>query len=146
MSAERLDLIEDEMETIKELLIATARMAERTSASIDRLTERLDHQTRNIDRLAVSQLNSEERVDQLVSAQLNSEYRVDQLGTRVDQLVSAQLNSEHRVDQVGTRVDQLAALMVRFIENAEADRTVIRGIQTENQRILEYLFGQQGES
>ena len=131
MSAERLDLIEGEMETIKELLIATARMAERTSESIDRLTERLDNQTRNIDRLAVSQLNSDERVDQL--------------GTRVDQLVTAQLNSEHRVDQLGTRVDQLAALMVRFIENAEADRTVIRGIQTENQRILEYLFGQQGE-
>ena len=131
MSAERLDLIEDEMETIKELLIATARRTEKNSEAIDRITERLDHQTRIIDRLAVSQLNSEERLDRLGT-------KVDQLGIRVDQLVTAQMNTEHRVDQ-------LAALMVRFIENAEADRTVIRGIQTENQRILEYLFGQQGE-
>lgn len=103
MSAERLNEIEDEMETIKELLISTARMAERNSESINRLVERMSQATSNVDRLAVAQLNAEERLD------------------------------------------QLTALMTRFVENAEADRAVIRGIQTENQRILQYLFGQQGE-
>ncbi|MEH2421503.1 MAG: hypothetical protein V7K48_11435 [Nostoc sp.] len=103
MTAERLNQMEDEMETIKELLISTARMAERNSESINRLVERMDQATSNVDRLAVAQLNAEERLD------------------------------------------QLTALMTRFVENAEADRAVMRGIQTENQRILQYLFGQQGE-
>lgn len=103
MTAERLNQMEDEMETIKELLISTARMAERNSESINRLVERMSQATSNVDRLAVAQLNAEERLD------------------------------------------QLTALMTRFVENAEADRVVIRGIQTENQRILQYLFGQQGE-
>ena len=91
------------METIKELLFSTARMAERNSESINRLVERMSEATSNVDRLAVAQLNAEERLD------------------------------------------QLTALMTRFVENAEADRAVVRGIQTENQRILQYLFGQQGE-
>lgn len=91
------------METIKELLISTAWMAERNSESINRLVERMSQATSNVDRLAVAQLNAEERLD------------------------------------------QLTALMTRFVENAEADRAVVRGIQTENQRILQYLFGQQGE-
>jgi len=103
MTAERLNRMEDEMETIKELLISTARMAERNSESINRLVERMSEATSNVDRLAVAQLNAEERLD------------------------------------------QLTALMTRF-ENAEADRAVVRGIQTENQRIIQYLFGQQGES
>jgi len=104
MTAERLNRMEDEMETIKELLISTARMAERNSESINRLVERMSEATSNVDRLAVAQLNAEERLD------------------------------------------QLTALMTRFVENAEADRAVVRGIQTENQRIIQYLFGQQGES
>jgi ATP phosphoribosyltransferase len=103
MTAERLNRIEDDMETIKELLISTARMAERNSESINRLVEGMSEATSNVDRLAVAQLNAEERLD------------------------------------------QLTALMTRFVENAEADRAVVRGIQTENQRILQYLFGQQGE-
>ena len=104
MTAERLNRMEDEMETIKELLISTARMAERNSESINRLVEGMSEATSNVDRLAVAQLNAEERLD------------------------------------------QLTALMTRFVENAEADRAVVRGIQTENQRIIQYLFGQQGES
>lgn len=103
MTAERLNQMEDEMETIKELLISTAKMAERNSESINRLVEGMSQATSNVDRLAVAQLNAEERLD------------------------------------------QLTALMTRFVENAEADRAVVRGIQTENQRILQYLFGQQGE-
>jgi len=95
MSAERLDQIEDEMENIKQILGVAARMTERNSQSIDRLTDRLDRLTSTVDRLAVSQLNTEETMN-------------------------------------------------RFIQNAEADRALIRGIQTENQRILQYLFGEQG--
>ncbi len=48
-----------------------------------------------------------------------------------------------RVDRTTVNVDNLAAMMVRFAEDAAADRATIRGLQTENRQILEYLFGQQ---
>ena len=151
MTAERLDQIEDEMETIKQILGAAARMAERNSKSIDRVTDRIDRLTSTIDRLAVSQLNSEERVDQLTSnidrlavSQLNLEQRVEQLAV-------SQLNSEGRVNQLAVSQVNLEETMNRFIQNAEADRTVIREIQTEvrglqieNRRMMDHLFGQQG--
>ncbi|MCL1475049.1 hypothetical protein [Argonema antarcticum] len=70
---------------------------------------------------------------------------LDGLAVRFGQLAESQ-----RITQ--SSIDQLAALMVRFAENAEADRAAIgelqsevRGIQTENRRILDYLFGQQNE-
>lgn len=48
-----------------------------------------------------------------------------------------------------SHVSQLAVTMVQFAQNAEADRATIRemqadirGIQTENPRILRHLFGE----
>ena len=137
MTAERLDQIEDEMETIKQILGAAARMTERNSTSIDRLTDRIDRLTSTVDRLAVSQLNTEERVDRLTST--------------IDRLAVSQLNTEERVDQLTVSRVNLEETMNRFIQNAEADRTVmremqteVRGLQIENRRIMDHLFGQQG--
>ena len=58
--------------------------------------------------------------------------RLDRLTSTVDRLAVSQLNTEETMN--------------RFIQNAEADRALMRGIQTENQRILQYLFGEQGTS
>lgn len=65
---------------------------------------------------------------------------MDQLTGRVDQLAVTQQNTQ-------ANLDQLAALIVRFVESAEADRAVIReiqtevrGLQTENRHIWEYLM------
>lgn len=76
------------------------------------------------------------RVDQLTD-------QVDRLAEQVDRLAEGQ-----QVTQ--SNVSQLAVLMVQFAQNAEADRAIVRGlqeqvtgIQTENRRILDYLFGQQ---
>jgi len=84
--------------------------------------------------------------------------QVDQLTGRVDQLTTQVDRLTRRVDRLAetqevaqANISQLAMLMVDFVQNAEADRTQmremqvdIRGIQTENQRILNHLFGQQG--
>lgn len=100
-SGQRLDRLEDELETVKQLLISAASVTESNSKAISRLAERVDRLTGS-------------------------------------------------VDQVTERVDRLAERFDRFVEQAESDRAVlremqaeVRGIQTENQRILEFLFGQQ---
>ncbi len=55
-------------------------------------------------------------------------------------------------DQLQTSLADMAATITQLGEEAHEDRQVIReiqaevrGIQTENQRILQYLFGQRGE-
>lgn len=60
---------------------------------------------------------------------------LDRLAVRFDQLTESQ-----RITQ--SSVDQLAGLMVRFAENAEADRQAIREMQAEVQQIWQYLLSQ----
>ncbi|MFB2838027.1 DUF948 domain-containing protein [Floridanema evergladense] len=74
-------------------------------------------------------------VDQLTTEVNRLTLRVNQLTERVDQLTENQ-------EVTQANVNQLTALMVQFAQNAEADRAIIRGIQTENQRILRHLFGE----
>lgn len=51
--------------------------------------------------------------------------------------------SNERIDQLTATVDRLAALVIQSIENANADRAIIRDNQTEIRRIWEYLLRQQ---
>ncbi|MCL1473141.1 hypothetical protein [Argonema antarcticum] len=85
--------------------------------------------------------------------------RLDRIERILDTLATNQVNE--RDARLAMREDleilyQTVQLTDRaineLIRNAEADRAAIRelqtevkGIQTENQRILEFLFGQQGE-
>ncbi|MCL1475919.1 hypothetical protein [Argonema antarcticum] len=78
---------------------------------------------------------------------------LDRMAVRFEQLAAAQ-HSSQQTTQVG--IDQLAGLMVRFAENAEADRTAmrqfaqnaeadraaIREMQAEVTQIWQYLLSQ----
>ncbi|MEH2067859.1 MAG: hypothetical protein V7K47_06785 [Nostoc sp.] len=62
-------------------------------------------------------------------------------------------NQEALQQQLEASISHLVGLIGDFVEEAQQDRAVIRelqsevrGIQTENQRILQYLFGQQDEN
>ncbi len=78
----------------------------------------------------------------------NNRGDIDQIFERLDQL-SASVGELRQSQQVLTeRFDGLAQMMAQFVQNAEADRAVmremqleVRGIQTENRRILDHLFG-----
>jgi methyl-accepting chemotaxis protein len=75
-------------------------------------------------------------VEQLTTEVNRLTLRVNQVTERVDQLTENQ-------EVTQANVNQLVDLMVQFAQNAEADRSIIRGIQTENQRILLHLFGEE---
>ncbi|MFB2835324.1 hypothetical protein [Floridanema evergladense] len=112
---------------LDEVLVQQQQM-EALTGQVDQLTDQVRYLTIQVDRV-------------------NS--RVDQLVDRVDQLVQIQEITQ-------SHVSQLAVTMVQFAQNAEADRTQmremqgqireiqidIRGMQTENQRILRHLFGE----
>ncbi len=82
----------------------------------------------------------------------NNRGDIDQIFERLDQL-SASVGELRQSQQVLTeRFDGLAQMMAQFVQNAEADRAVmremqleVRGIQTENRRILDHLFGVEDE-
>lgn len=52
---QRIDRIEDEFETVKQLLMSSARLAESADRRIDRLSEKLDRLTDRVDLLTASQ-------------------------------------------------------------------------------------------
>lgn len=65
--AQRLDRVENELETVKQLLLSTARYAESANQRIDRLIERQDSTQKQLDSLAVTVQVMGERVDAFIS-------------------------------------------------------------------------------
>jgi chromosome segregation ATPase len=141
----RLDRIEANLETVSETLLRVARVVEGNREDIDQIFERLDQLSGSTGELRQSQQVSTERFDGLAQSQQALTTRFDTLTQRFDDLALGQRNLQGAVEQ-------LTSLMAQFTQNAEADRafmrelqTEVRGLQSENQRILEYLFGQQGD-
>lgn len=64
--AQRLDRVEDELETVKQLLVSTARYAESANQRIDRLIERQDLTQRQLDGLAVTVQVMGEKIDRFI--------------------------------------------------------------------------------
>lgn len=92
---QRLESLEDEMETVKDLLMTAARMSERNSEAITRLTTRQESSQFTLERLTE---------------------RVGNLTNRVDELAAAQQRTENSLDR-------LANLVVSLTESAAADRS-----------------------
>lgn len=106
---------DDELEIIRQLLIATSYRTESNSGKIDRLTDKLDRLTNNVDRLEV-------KVDQLTE-------NVSEMGVRMDE-------SGVRVERLTVNAEADRAIMMGMLEE-------VVNLRQENQQILQYLFGQQ---
>ncbi len=93
-----------------------------------------------LDRIEAILLQTATRLDQTAQQQQANTAAITQLTAKVDQLTT-------RVDGLAAELEASVADLVGVIttlgEQAHEDRQIIRGIQTENHRILEYLFGQQ---
>ncbi len=93
--------------------------------------------------------NQPDRLDRIEAILLQTATRLDQVATQ------QQVNTDaiaRLTLQVEASIGDLAATITQLGVEAHEDRQVIRemqtevrGIQTENQRILQYLFGQQGQ-
>ncbi|MEH2317416.1 hypothetical protein [Nostoc sp.] len=65
-NAQRLDNVENNLETVKQLLVSTASYAESADKRIDRLVERQDLTQRQLDGLAVTVQVMGEKIDRVV--------------------------------------------------------------------------------
>jgi chromosome segregation ATPase len=65
-NSQRLDNIENDLETVKQLLISTARYAESANQGIEQLNQRQDLTQRQLDRLSVSVQALGEKIDNFV--------------------------------------------------------------------------------
>lgn len=149
----RLDRIEANLETVSETLLRVARVVENNRGDIDQIFERLDQLSASTGELRQSQRTSTERFDSLAQIQQVSTERLESWAQRQQVLTERFDELAQNEQNLQRAVEQLTQLMVQFAQNAEADRafmrelqTEVRGLQLENQRILEFLFGQQGGS
>jgi len=80
---------EDEFETVKEILFTVARLQESTSATLDRVTTRLDTLAIRVDGLAASVGTLSDRVDRLVTENELDRQQAAQDRAQVRSLVEA---------------------------------------------------------
>lgn len=110
---QRLDKIEDEFETVKQLLVSTARYAESANNRIDRLSERQDHTQRQLDGLAVTVQVMGEKVDKLGD-------KVDQLVDKIDDFVDTTTARNAVINGVVLRLEESQVSTNAAIERLEA--------------------------
>ncbi|WP_204154235.1 hypothetical protein [Leptolyngbya sp. CCY15150] len=94
-----IDLFGDDVDSVRSLVAAVAKIAGRNAAAIHKLTE------------------------------------------QVDRVVATQETNAIAIDRLTHRIDRLSQSVARLSVGAEADRSVMRGIQTDNQEILNHLKG-----
>ncbi|WP_254445322.1 hypothetical protein [Anabaena sp. UHCC 0204] len=98
---QRLDRVESEFATIRQLLISAATYAESAN--------------RRIDELGIKQDRTQIMLDELGAKQDRTQIMLDELGMRVDDLGMKQDRTQTQLDQLGMRVDQLSSRVDEFI-------------------------------
>jgi uncharacterized coiled-coil DUF342 family protein len=105
---QRLDRVETEFATIRQLLISAATYAESANRRIDELGAKQDRTQIMLDELGAKQDRSQIMLDELGAKQDRSQIMLDELGAKQD-------CTQSQLDQLGMRVDQLSSRVDEFI-------------------------------
>ena len=128
---DRLDRIETDLETIKEILLATARRAEAADARTAKTDERLSEQSQTMD-------------ERLVAFTKAADERGIKLDQRLDRLTQKQEESQRQIDALREDVDiafQTISLMAENNRTEMAEfRAEMREMRLETRQIWEYLL------
>jgi dsDNA-specific endonuclease/ATPase MutS2 len=106
-----------------------------------------------LDRIENILLSTTTRLDQVSQQQQVNTEAIAQLTTRMEQgFVESRRQLEETASYLVGVIGDFVEKLQQDRSQAEQDRAIIRemqtevrGLQTENQRILQYLFGQRGE-
>jgi len=138
---QRLDAVEDELETVKRLLVSAASYAESANEGLDRLTVRVDGIAQKVDELTASQTQTQVQLNQLSS-------RVDEFVFQAQRLFTQ--NAERLIRLEG-QTERLEALAQRLDRNYSAQQSQLQEFQQTTgaaleriDRVLDYLLRQQG--
>lgn len=161
MTTDRLERIENDLETLRDILLSTARYAESANRGLDRVATHLDQTdtqvamlAEKVDEFVFESRRTNDRQDEVLR---QSSENLNQLSSRVDEFIfQAQrlFNQQAEASQQALgRIDQLAAIVERLDRNFEAQQAQTQEFQrTTNaaleriDRILDYLLRQQGNN
>jgi chromosome segregation ATPase len=127
---QRVGQLEDDFETVKQLLISAARHAESANEGLDRLTERQDQTQRQLDQLAI-------KVDTLTDAQTSFITEVQRVFGGLGERVS-------RLEGIAERLEGVIQYLDRNYQTQQAElqefrRTTNASLERMD-RILDYLL------
>lgn len=129
--SDRLDRIETDLETIKDILLATARRAEAADARTAKTDERLSEQAQTMD-------------ERLVAFTKAADERGIKLDQRLDRLTQKQEESQRQIDALREDVDIAFQTISLMAENNRTDmaefRAEMREMRSETRQIWEYLL------
>lgn len=135
-NAQRLDHVEDELETVKQLLLSAASYAESANRGLAELTLKQDRTQSQLDQIG-------EKVDQLSE-------KVDSFVTHTQRLFT---RAGSEVEETKARTERLEALMLKLDRNFDEQKSQFQEFQLTTgaaleriDRILDYLLTQQGNS
>ena len=145
---QRLDRVETEFATIRQLLISAATYAESANRRIDELGTKQDRTQIMLDELGAKQDRSQTQLDQLGM-------RVDQLSSRVDEFIFHTQRLFNKaggeIEETKARTERLEAIMLKLDRNYEEQKSQFQEYQlTTNaaleriDRVLDYLLRQSG--
>ena len=159
---QRLDRVETEFATIRQLLISAATYAESANRRIDELGAKQDRTQIMLDELGAKQDRSQIMLDELGAKQDRTQTQLDQLGMRVDQLSSRVdefifhtqrlfNKAGGEIEETKARTERLEAIMLKLDRNYEEQKSQFQEYQlTTNaaleriDRVLDYLLRQSG--
>jgi len=156
-TGQRLDRFEDELADVKQLLGSAARYAESANRGLDRLTAKIDdltvaasHTQTKIDELTEVQARTQTQINDLTVAASRTQTQLDQLtqvASRLDRDAQASAaDFAHRIVELWEEAERDRAKADEDRAKADEDRAFMRGLQTENRRILDYLINRNGGS
>jgi len=159
---QRLDRVETEFATIRQLLISAATYAESANRRIDELGTKQDRTQIMLDELGAKQDRSQIMLDELGAKQDRTQTQLDQLGMRIDQLSSRVdefifhtqrlfNKAGGEIEETKARTERLEAIMLKLDRNYEEQKSQFQEYQlTTNaaleriDRVLDYLLRQSG--
>ena len=157
---QRLNRLEDEFSTVKELLISAARYASSANEGLEQLTVKVDRLTESqgtiqtqLNQLSESQGTTQTQLNQLSESQETTQTQLNQLSERVDAFV---FNAQRLFSQTGERMiivegqtERLVGVVQMLQRNYSAQQSQLQEFQlTTNaaleriDRILDYLLKQ----
>ena len=138
---QRLDRVETEFATIRQLLISAATYAESANRRIDELGTKQDRTQIMLDELGTKQDRTQTQLDQLSS-------RVDEFIFHTQRLFN---KAGSEIEETKARTERLEALMLKLDRNYEEQKSQFQEYQlTTNaaleriDRVLDYLLRQSG--
>ena len=152
---QRLDRVETEFATIRQLLISAATYAESANRRIDELGIKQDRTQIMLDELGAKQDRTQIMLDELGTKQDRTQTQLDQLSSRVDEFIfhTQRLFNKagSEIEETKARTERLEALMLKLDRNYEEQKSQFQEYQlTTNaaleriDRVLDYLLRQSG--